>query len=88
MCLTALMPKPKMPEMKDPKLPRQPIREQKASRFKSQEDQSGMGFGQTGRSGGRGLRIRKVSPRKSFGFGNLGGHNDTGPITIGAQVPR
>ena len=77
MCMSAIMPKPKMPEMKDPKLPRQPIRDQKAANFKNEGAQ--IGFGQTGRSGGRGTG--------SFGnIGNSGG--SAGPVSIGAQVPR
>ncbi len=86
MCMSAIMPKPKMPEIKDPKLPRQPIRDQKAANFKNENAQ--IGFGQTGRSGGRGLRIKRPgSGTAAFGnVGNSGG--SAGPVSIGAQVPR
>lgn len=77
MCMST----PKAPKSRPPKLPRQPV-QQKAASFAPNED--GIGFGQTGRSGGqRGLRIKRQS-RMPATLGNLG----AGPgLMIGTQVP-
>lgn len=77
MCLST----PKVPKAPKPTLPRQAIQKSKPAEFEPQ-----IGFGQTGRSGKRGLRIGRTRSDPVMGLGGLPGAGG-GALQIGAQVP-
>lgn len=79
------MPKPKTPNVPDPKLPRQALRRREPAKFSPNEE--GDGFGQVrGRRGKNRLRIsrRRSDPAQGVSVPGAAGSSS---IQIGAQIP-